>query len=367
MSIRLYLRPDAGFEALRDELTARLERRSARGADHERKEAAAISSVLAAARPGGIIEVGALTPAGRLGGPVAQDALHRLLTSNVGQLVDPVPNGVLGALASGPVSIEALSYFVDFNSCAIALPAPGSSGRKVIEHYLNSTPAPPTTLFVELVRLSRFREFQPRWLGLKRGRPERVGDWYQRSREFTWLHYALHHLVKDLDIGRIAFTGFRVSGHATPQPRMIERHWYLNIGAAIVPARDQAVITDSKGKILSVEWAEIKLAGAAEARPGSTTEPRQAAAENSTAASAELLGGPPAPIERGTIKRKAVRLLEEHPELVKTNGLTAAARRIAEWIRPDIKPNTVERYIREQYWLMAAQMNVPHSPTGRRE
>lgn len=60
----------------------------------------------------------------------------------------------------------------------------------------------------------------------------------------------------------------------------------------------------------------------------------------------------------GESQREAIRLLEEHRgELVKTNGLTLAAADIAKMLKGAVKPNTVERYIRDRYReLLAAKI-----------
>lgn len=72
-------------------------------------------------------------------------------------------------------------------------------------------------------------------------------------------------------------------------------------------------------------------------------------------------------LRRGEVERAAILLLEAHQtELVKTNGLLAAAEKIKGMLKVEksVTAGTVRKYITVRFWELAAEMGVEPSPTS---
>jgi hypothetical protein len=92
----------------------------------------------------------------------------------------------------------------------------------------------------------------------------------------------------------------------------------------------------------------------------STESPPAATADAEPVAAEPLL-------RRGEVARAAVSLLETRKtELVKTNGLLAAAAEIAGLVKVEkpIAVATIRKYIASRFWELAAEMGVTPSPTS---
>ena len=69
-------------------------------------------------------------------------------------------------------------------------------------------------------------------------------------------------------------------------------------------------------------------------------------------------------VERGQVDKVANEILEEQKaSLVKTNGLLAAAKVIADQMEPVQNCGTIRRYIGKHYWKLAEEMGIKPSPS----